>query len=105
MEGIQKHVDLDDIINTIENVQGISSIHDLHVWSIISGQNALSCHAVVDGDLSVHESQELLRTIENKLDHKGIGHVTIQMENNEHPHDDSLMCQNDQETTSHNHEH
>lgn len=52
MEGIQKHVDLDDIINTMENIQGISSIHDLHVWSIISGQNALSCHAVVDGDLS-----------------------------------------------------
>lgn len=105
MEGTPKNVDLDDIINTMENVQGIISIHDLHVWSITSGQNALSCHAVVDGDLSIHESQELLRTIEGKLDHKGIGHVTIQMENDEHPHDDTLMCQNDQETPSHKHEH
>src|SRR5699024_2061100 len=49
MEGTPRNVDIDDIINTMENVQGIISIHDLHVWSIASGQNALSCHAVVDG--------------------------------------------------------
>ncbi|SEQ43978.1 cobalt-zinc-cadmium efflux system protein [Virgibacillus subterraneus] len=105
MEGTPKNVDLDDIINTMESAEGIKSIHDLHVWSITSGQNALSCHAVVDGDLSVHESQRLLRTIEHELEHKGIGHVTIQMENNEHPHEDSLMCQNDHEQLGHQHNH
>lgn len=105
MEGTPKNVDLDDVIKTMEEVPGIIGIHDLHVWSITSGQNALSCHTVVDGDLSIHESQKLLRTIENELEHKGIGHVTIQMENNEHPHVDSLMCQYDQESFSHNHEH
>lgn len=95
MEGTPKNIDLDDVINTMENVSGILSIHDLHVWSITSGQNALSCHAVVEGGLSIHESQKLLRTIEQELDHKGIGHVTIQMENDDHPHDESLMCQSD----------
>ncbi|MFB4169777.1 cation diffusion facilitator family transporter [Virgibacillus sp. JSM 102003] len=105
MEGTPKNVDLDDIINTMENAEGIKSIHDLHVWSITSGQNALSCHAVVDGNLSVHESQKLLRSIEHVLEHKGVGHVTIQMENNEHPHEDSLMCQNDHEQAVHQHDH
>ncbi|MGP4106685.1 cation diffusion facilitator family transporter [Virgibacillus sp. L01] len=105
MEGTPKNVDLDDIINTMENAEGIKSIHDLHVWSITSGQNALSCHAVVDGDLSVHESQKLLRTIEHDLEHKGVGHVTIQMENNEHPHEDSLMCQSDHEQAVNQHDH
>lgn len=105
MEGTPKNVDLDEIIKLMENVQGIMSIHDLHVWSITSGQNALSCHAVVDGDLSVKEGQKLLRTIEHDLEHKGIGHVTIQMENSEHPHDDALMCQNEHESASHQHEH
>lgn len=104
MEGTPKNIDLDDVINTMENVLGILSIHDLHVWSITSGQNALSCHAVVEGELSIHESQKLLRTIEQKLDHKGIGHVTIQMENDEHPHDASVMCQHEDEP-SHGHEH
>jgi cobalt-zinc-cadmium efflux system protein len=105
MEGTPKNVDLDDIINTMENVQGIVSIHDLHVWSITSGQNALSCHAVVGGELSIQKSQKLLRSIEHKLEHKGINHVTIQMENDEHPHEDSLMCQNDHVSPSHSHDH
>ncbi|GAA0432925.1 CDF family zinc transporter CzcD [Lentibacillus halophilus] len=105
MEGTPKNVDLDDIIHTVENTNGIRSIHDLHVWSITSGENALSCHAVVDGDLSIQESQKLLQTIEHDLEHKGIGHVTIQMENQEHPHDDSLMCQNDQNASAHDHDH
>lgn len=103
MEGTPKNVDLDDIIKTIENVKGVLGIHDLHVWSITSGQNALSCHAVVDGNLTIHESQLLLQSIEHDLDHKGIGHVTIQLENKDHSHEDSLMCQNDHGTMSHDH--
>ncbi|RYG73525.1 cation transporter [Lentibacillus lipolyticus] len=103
MEGTPKNVELDDIIQTIENVPEISAIHDLHVWSITSGENALSCHAVVDGDLSVREGQELLRTIEQELEHKGIGHVTIQMESEQHPHTESLLC--DHESGQENHEH
>lgn len=100
MEGTPKNVELDDIIKTIENVPEIIAIHDLHVWSITSGQNALSCHAVVDGQLSVQASQELLQTIEDKLKHKGIGHVTVQMESEEHPHEDSLFCQNEHKNES-----
>lgn len=97
MEGTPKSIVLDDIIATIESVSGIESIHDLHVWSITSGQNALSCHAVVDDQLTIHDSQALLRTIEHKLAHKGIGHVTIQMENISHPHNNTLMCQQQDE--------
>ncbi|MDO6449433.1 cation diffusion facilitator family transporter [Oceanobacillus profundus] len=103
MEGTPKNVDLDTIITTMENVAGVLSIHDLHVWSITSGQNALSCHAVVDGNISVLESQKILRNIEHELEHKNIGHVTIQIENNDHPHEDSMMCQNNYETNVHEH--
>ncbi|WP_430788588.1 cation diffusion facilitator family transporter [Virgibacillus flavescens] len=103
MEGTPKNVEIDDIIQTVESVPGILSLHDLHIWSITSGHNALSCHAVVDSDLSVEHCQKLLRTIEHELMHKGIGHVTIQLENEDHPHDNSLMCQNDSEHESHSH--
>lgn len=105
MEGTPKNMDLDDIIKTVENIAGVASIHDLHVWSITSGQNAMSCHAVVDGNLSVQDSQEILRTIEHELEHKGIGHVTIQMENAEHPHDNEMLCRHNGEPAAHQHEH
>ncbi|GAB4074044.1 CDF family zinc transporter CzcD [Barrientosiimonas marina] len=97
MEGTPENVELDDIIKTIENIPDVISIHDLHVWSIRSGQNALSCHAVVDGHLSVYDSQKLLQTIEHEMAHKEIGHVTVQMESEQHPHDGSLFSQDDRE--------
>ncbi|SDK27359.1 cation diffusion facilitator family transporter [Sediminibacillus albus] len=103
MEGTPKNVELSEIITTIEGVTGILSIHDLHVWSITSGQNALSCHAVVNDNLSINESQKLLRAIEEQLKHKGIGHVTVQMENGEHPHKDTLLCQESTGTFQHKH--
>lgn len=93
MEGTPRNINLDDIINTFKKIPGIIDIHDLHVWSITSGQNALSCHAVVDGNLSIQESQQLLQTIEHQLEHIGIGHITVQLENNEHPHENSILCQ------------
>jgi cobalt-zinc-cadmium efflux system protein len=104
MEGTPKNVDLKDVIAAIERVEGVEKIHDLHVWSITSGQNALSCHAVVSDKLTIRESQELLRMIEHELEHKGIGHVTVQLESSDHPHDDSLMCERNGES-SHHHQH
>jgi cobalt-zinc-cadmium efflux system protein len=105
MEGTPKNVDLDKIVTIMENVKGVLRIHDLHVWCITSGKNALSCHAVVDGNLTVLESQKILRAIEHELAHQGIGHVTIQVEHDDHPHENTLLCQNDHEDHVHDHNH
>src|SRR5699024_8123647 len=61
MEGTPENVDFDDVIETIQRTKGIEGVHDLHVWSITSGLNALSCHAVVDERMSIAESERLLR--------------------------------------------
>ncbi|WP_138420864.1 cation diffusion facilitator family transporter [Aquibacillus sediminis] len=92
MEGTPKNIQVEEIISTFEDVPEILNIHDLHVWSITSGQNALSCHAVVNENLTIKESQRLLKGIEHQLQHKGINHVTIQFENSDHPHDDTILC-------------
>lgn len=103
MEGTPKNVEIDAVIKTIESIPGVNNMHDLHVWSITSGQNALSCHVVVDGTISIQESQEILRTIEDELEDENIGHATIQMESENHPHTDSVMCRDDDITHSHEH--
>lgn len=105
MEGTPKNMNVAEIAETIKNMNGVQNIHDLHVWSITSGQNALSCHIVVDGKISVDESQSILRAIEHALEHKNIQHVTIQVENNLHPHPESLLCQQKFEPQIHVHEH
>lgn len=99
MEGTPSNVDVQEIIQLIEQTDGIESIHDLHIWTITSGTNALSCHAVVNDQLKIAESEHILRKIEHNLQHKGIKHVTIQLETSLHRHDNSILCklENDNE--------
>lgn len=105
MEGAPENVDVADVIQTIQNKKGIESVHDLHVWSITSGLNALSCHAVVDAQMSIGESEKLLHQIEHDLEHKNIQHVTIQLETASHHHADSILCQMKAEPSDHHHHH
>lgn len=101
MEGTPKGISMEDIMNTIRSIKGVLNVHDLHIWSITSGKNALSCHVVLKNQISFQDSQIVLREIEHKLQHQGIGHATIQVENEEHPHDESAICS----TTEHEHQH
>jgi cobalt-zinc-cadmium efflux system protein len=101
MEGTPKGLSLEEVMEKICTVKGVLNVHDLHIWSITSGKNALSCHVVLNNQITFQESQLILREIEHKLQHQGIGHVTIQLENKEHPHDEAAICS----TTEHHHHH
>lgn len=92
MEGTPQNVDMNEVIQTLQNTKGVQSVHDMHVWSITSGLNALSCHAVVDDQMSIADSERLLRQIEHDLEHKNIHHMTIQLETSAHRHDNSILC-------------
>lgn len=105
MEGTPQNVDLDDVVQTIQNTKGIQGVHDLHIWSITSGLNALSCHAVVAEEMSIAESERLLRQIEHDLSHKNIHHMTIQLETSAHLHDNSILCKVEAESSGHHHHH
>ncbi|MGM0897864.1 MAG: cation diffusion facilitator family transporter [Bacillota bacterium] len=105
MEGTPKNVDLEQVAQTIEALPAVKSIHDLHVWSITSGKNAMSGHVVIKEHISLKESQQVLRDIEKALAELKIGHVTVQLETENHPHEDSIRCQgqDDHEETGHRH--
>lgn len=105
LEGTPSNVDAEEIIQTIVQTDGVHSIHDLHIWTITSGTNALSCHAVVEGQLKIADSEHILREIGHNLEHKGIKHVTIQLETVAHKHDNSILCtiQNEQSNDHYHH--
>ncbi len=92
MEGAPADIDSDEIVAAIRQVDGVESVHDLHLWSITSGLHALSCHIVVDGSLSVAEAEKIVQQIEHMLQHKNISHTTVQTESRAHGHGDELLC-------------
>lgn len=78
LEGTPAHINLAAVEATILDTSGVSGVHDLHVWTISSGLEALSAH--INHDESVVHSELLVRVRERLHERFGIDHLTIQME-------------------------
>lgn len=78
LEGTPSDVNLATVREQIAKVKGVTGVHDLHVWSLTSGVNALSVHAVLN-DGALHD--EVLLAIQQLVttDLK-IAHATVQVE-------------------------
>ena len=78
LEGTPAHINLAAVEHAILDTQGVSDVHDLHVWTITSGREALSAHVIHSESIS---QPDLLRELRTKLyDRFGVDHLTIQME-------------------------
>lgn len=78
LEGTPPHLALEDIEGAMCAVPGVRRVHDLHVWTLTSGRDAMSAHVIVE---DVRESDRLLETLHAVLHARfGIDHTTIQLE-------------------------
>lgn len=78
LEGTPAHINLTAVEEAILATSGVTAVHDLHVWTITSGREALSAHVIHGYSTS---QPELLKELRAKLqDRFGVDHLTIQME-------------------------
>jgi cobalt-zinc-cadmium efflux system protein len=78
LEGTPSDVNLTSLRESIAAVEGVASVHDLHVWSLTSGVNAMSVHAVL-ADHALHD--EVLAAVQERVNHDfKIAHATVQVE-------------------------
>ena len=88
LEGTPRDVDIAAVRGAMEAVDGVKTVHDLHVWTLTSGVHALSAHAILQ-DGAAHG--EVLAALRHRVTHGfPISHVTVQIEERccgEHEHD------------------
>jgi cobalt-zinc-cadmium efflux system protein len=78
MQAVPKGIRLEDVQQALEGVEGVSKVHDLHVWAVTSDIFTLSAHAVVENGGDFHQ---VLNGIEDTLKERfNIEHTTIQLE-------------------------
>jgi cobalt-zinc-cadmium efflux system protein len=82
VESAPAHVEVDHVTRDLQQLDGVVEVHDLHVWTITSGMDAVSVHLQVRPDVDTHavldRARDLLR------DHHHIAHATIQVEPTDH---------------------
>lgn len=77
MEGAPAHVDVDEVRDCLATLPGVVGVHDLHVWSITSGMEALSAHLVIEGEPPRGILARVRKTLHDRF---GIHHITVQIE-------------------------
>lgn len=82
IDAVPRGIDISAIENYLTGIQGISEIHDLHVWALSTTETALTVHLVTSSDFI---DAGLLQNIQTHLhDQFDIEHATIQVENEAH---------------------
>ncbi|MDQ3802121.1 MAG: cation diffusion facilitator family transporter [Acidobacteriota bacterium] len=90
LEGTPAHINLAAVEEAILETEGVHGVHDLHIWTITSGLEALSAHVRHDERII---PAELLRKLRQRLHDKfGIDHLTIQMETPDFEDEDVHFC-------------
>lgn len=90
LEGTPARINLTAVEESIRQTAEVEDVHDLHVWTITSGMDALSVHVVHRETIS---QKRLLKKIRERLhDDFGIDHLTIQLETPEEEASNSHNC-------------
>ena len=89
LEATPKDVDLENVVKSINELDEIEGVHDVHIWTITSGMYAMSAHVYIK-DLMVSETHSIMANINTLVNEKfSIGHTVIQFESNvcsDNPH-------------------
>lgn len=78
LEGTPSDVNVGEVRTALGAIRGVADVHDLHVWSLTSGVNALSVHVVAGNGNDVADL--LTRVNQCAMNQFRIAHVTVQVE-------------------------
>ena len=91
LESTPAHINIVSLREQLGRVDGVSSVHDLHVWTLTSGVLAMSCH-VVAHENNFNRTELLGRVNDVARERFHIDHTTIQIEEHNIPQELVESC-------------
>ena len=84
MEGTPITIDQNEVKKALESIEGVINVHDLHIWTITTVLDSLSCHILIE---YLQDSQKVLQDAIHMIEEKfKILHTTIQIETSQIHH-------------------
>ena len=78
LDGVPKNIDLEKISKLILNIDGVESLHHIHVWALSSTINALTCHIKIKNESASWEN--IKKQVKHLLADNNIQHVTLELD-------------------------
>jgi cobalt-zinc-cadmium efflux system protein len=80
LEGRPREMRVEEVARAMLTIEGVQEVHDVHIWSLGGGHNALSLHARIP-DMHMDECERILISIQEKAAQSfQIDHTTVQLE-------------------------
>ncbi|MCG7583725.1 MULTISPECIES: cation diffusion facilitator family transporter [Mycolicibacterium] len=83
-ESSPSHIDVDELRTALGSVEGVTEVHDLHVWTLVPGKDMVTAHLT-----SRREAALVLDDARAVLTARGLDHSTVQVE----PPDAAADCE------------
>jgi len=74
-ESSPTHIDVEELRSALGAVDGVTEVHDLHVWTLSPGKDMCTAHLTSDAD-----SGRVLQDARAVLSARGLDHATVQIE-------------------------
>lgn len=74
-ESSPRHIDVAELRAALGALDGVTDVHDLHVWTLVPGKDMVTAHLTANA-----ESAQVLHAATTMLAGRGLDHVTIQVE-------------------------
>ena len=95
-----KSIKIEEMKKVVLETEGVLGVHHIHVFSLDGVQNIATLHVVTNGDYG-----EIKHTIKHNLEHLGITHTTVELENENERCGDTECTVNNASSHSHHHHH
>ncbi|BBY27749.1 cation diffusion facilitator family transporter [Mycolicibacterium sediminis] len=86
-ESSPSHIDVDELRGALAAVDGVTGVHDLHVWTLVPGRDMATAHVTCSGN-----SAQVLEQTRAVLAARGLEHATVQVEAPENAADCDGNC-------------
>jgi len=80
LDGVPKDIQIDDIKNKAEKIEGIKDLHHIHVWAMSTTENAMTAHLVIDATKGPEQISAIKNNLKHTLQHMNIQHITLETE-------------------------
>ena len=89
MESTPRDLDIESLYNELCSIDGVISVHDIHLWNISIGRPSIALHIKCDNP------KDILKIATQTCKNYGIKHCTIQTET------ELYNCKHDEENDIH----
>lgn len=80
LDGVPSGIDIPAIKEKLIAIEGIKSVHHIHVWALSTTENAMTAHLVLPNEGTLETASAAKKQIRHLLEHENIQHVTLELE-------------------------